>query len=86
MKKIELEYLDLYAILNELYYNTTLQNPMGLHEFCSIQFDKYQPERLSVKTLFKGSDSLNSVETQREKSEEVSPPRKLGHKSNRIGK
>lgn len=32
-----------------------------------------QPERLSVKTLFKGSDSLNSVEIQRGKSEEISP-------------
>ncbi|HNC88735.1 MAG TPA: hypothetical protein PL000_07275 [Anaerolineales bacterium] len=30
------------------------------------------------------SDSLNSAVTQRGRSEEVFPPRKLGHKSNRL--
>jgi len=46
----------------------------------------YQPERLSPEdAIYSVCDSLNSVETQRERSEEVAPPTgEVGHESNRF--
>jgi len=44
-----------------------------IREFIETFFSNYQPERLNPEAR-KGCDSLNSVETQREESEEVLPP------------
>lgn len=44
MNKIELDYMDLYKILSELYFEQKNENPLCLHDFCEIQFNKYQPD------------------------------------------
>jgi hypothetical protein len=63
MNKILLDYMDLYAILSDLYNNINLQNPMSLHEFCNEQFYKYQPDHHKQEDAIKECEEKGHLNT-----------------------